>query len=162
MTARTILITLILAAVLAGFVVYTFNPARKSDIKSIAVLRIENNTNRFDLADRLTDLVIDAFKADGTFKIVSPENADASLEGTFANYSERPYEWDENDVVSSYSVSMTFTITLTKPDDETEMWTESFTQEGIYQADGETEEDAQTEAIDRLIDDIINKTTKSW
>jgi hypothetical protein len=35
-------------------------------------------------------------------------------------------------------------------------------QEGIYQVSDQTEQDGQTEAVQRLIVSIINRTTKSW
>jgi hypothetical protein len=35
-------------------------------------------------------------------------------------------------------------------------------QQGVYDADTETEEVGQLRAVERLIEDIINRTTKSW
>jgi len=148
---------------LAGCAVYTFNPAGKSEIQAIAVQRFDNQTTEYELADRLTDLVIDAFLKDGTFKVVSAENADAALSGVLTRYDRKPYEYDENDVVLSYSVTLTFDVTLTNPrDNDAELWRETMVQEGVYQVDGQTEQDGQNEAVQRLITTIINRTTKSW
>ena len=157
---RPILVVLLL--VVSGCGIYTFNPAGKTNIKAIAVERIENKTSQYDLTDRMTDLVIDAFLEDGTFKVVSSENADAVLAATFTSYVRIPYEYDENDVVTSYSVKMSFDVALKKPGEEADIWKETMVQEGIYNADSETEEDGQQRAVDRLIDAIIDRTTKSW
>jgi hypothetical protein len=155
---------LILAAAASlGCGVYTFSPAGKSNIQAIAVERFENKTTEFELADRMTDLVIDAFLADGTFKVVSAENADATLSGVLARYDRKPFEYFENDVVLSYSVTLTFDIALTNPsDNDTEIWRETMIQEGVYLVDGQTEQEGQNIAVERLIVSIVNRTTKSW
>ena len=142
---------------------YTFNPGGKSDIKSIAIERFDNKTSEYELADRMTDIVIDAFISDGSMKVVSSENADAVLVGILTQYDRKPFKYDENDQVESYSVTMTFDITLRKPRETSDIWHEIMAQEGIYDIESETGEvDAQQTIIDRLIEAIINRTTKSW
>ncbi len=145
-----------------GCGVYSFTPGGKSSLKAISVERFENNTAEHALADRMTDLVMDAFIRDGKMKIVTPGNAEAILTGTLTTYRRTQYEWDENDQVTSYSVVMTFQIALKNPDGETDIWSAPISQEATYDVDTETEEDAQEEAIDRLIDDIINRTISPW
>ncbi len=151
-----------LAALLLGCGVYTFNPKGKSSITSIAVERFDNQTDEYGLADQMTDLVIDAFISDGNLKVVSIDNAQALLSGVLTSYQRQPYQYDENDVVESYSVDMTFDITLRDPGDETEIWKERLTQRGVYQVGTESEDDGRQRAIALLVEAIINKTTKSW
>jgi hypothetical protein len=146
----------------AGCGVYTFNPKGKSSIKSIAIERFENQTPEYGLADQMTDLVIDAFIADGNMKVVSLENADAILSGVLTRYERKPYAYDQNDVVESYYVDMDFDIALKSPRDDSEIWKEKITQRGVYAVDNETEEDGRQKAVKLLIEAIINKTTKSW
>lgn len=142
---------------------YTFNPAGKSSIQAIAIERFDNKTTEYDLADRITDLVIDEFLADGTMKVVSVENADAILVGVLTSYLRNPHEYDESGVVSSYSVTLTFDVLLKDPNDnDSEIWREIMVQEGIYNIDSQTEQDGQSEAVQSLIVEIINRTTKSW
>ena len=142
---------------------YTFNPAGKSDIQAIAIERFDNKTTEYDLADRMTDLVIDEFLADGTMKVVSIENADAVLVGVLTGYLRKPYEYDDAGVVISYSVTLTFDLLLKNPNDnDAEIWREIMVQEGVYDVAGQTEQDAQNEAVELLIVKIINHTTKSW
>ena len=162
MTRILILGILLTSFLVAGCGVYTFSPKGKSEIKSIAVERFENNTAEYGLEDRMTDQIIDALIADGTFKVLSPEYCDALLVGTLTSYVRQPHGYTENDQVETYSVTMGFDITLKNPADDTEIWNEKVTQKGIYDLETETEDDGQQEAIDLLIEDIINKTTKSW
>jgi hypothetical protein len=126
------------------------------------VQRFENKTSEFGLADEMTDLIIDAFIADGNLKVVAAENAEAILIGTLTRYERRPYQFDETDVVTSYSVDMTFEIALSKVADGSDIWKEIVTQRGVYQVDIDTEDDARQRAIALLVETVINKTTKSW
>jgi hypothetical protein len=154
--------------VVVGCGVYTFNPKGQSEIKSINVERFENKTPEYGLADQMSDLVIDAFIADGNLKVVPLENADAVLSGVLTRYDRKPYKYDQNDQVSSYEVVMDFDITLKKPKTDSEIWREKMTQQGIYNVvasetgDVETEADGQQKAIKLLVEAIINKTTKGW
>lgn len=142
--------------------IYTFNPKGKSTYSSIAIARFENRTAEFDLAERLTDDIIDAFIADGTFKVLPEENAEVLLYGTMSRYSRLPYTFDENDQVQTYKVEIDFDIRLKSSKDDTEIWAEKMNKIASYDVETETEEDARQKVILLLIESIINKTTKSW
>jgi len=150
------------ALLIAGCGVYSFNPGGKSSIKTISVMQFENKTIESGLANRMTDLVVDAFISDGNIKIASEDNADALLYGTLLNYKRDPYTYDESDNVSQYVVRLTFDVLLQKRDSGEELWKEVFLSEGVYNADTETEENGQVLAAGKLVEDIINRTTKSW
>ena len=138
------------------------NPHGKSDITAIAIERFDNKTAEYGLADRMTDLIIDAFIADGNMKIVSSDKADAVLIGSLVSYDRRPYTYDQNDQVQEYQVVMIFDIVLKKPSDDSEIWKEKMNQTGLYDVLEETEEDGQNKAIGYLVESILNKTTRSW
>jgi hypothetical protein len=110
----------------------------------------------------MTDQIIDALIADGNLKIVAVENAEAVLSGTLTIYERKPYNPDENDQVESYSIRMLFNIQLTNRTDNTAIWKDNINRIGIYNLETETEEDGQARAIQLLVDDIVEKTTKSW
>jgi hypothetical protein len=148
--------------VIVGCGVYTFNPAGKSSIRTIAVEPFENQTQELELGDRITEVVIEAFINDGKLKVVAPSSADAVLVGNLTGYRRVPNEFTETDEVISYKLLMDFEIKLINPDDQSEIWTERMNQQGVYDADTETEEVGQLRAVERLIEDIINRTTKSW
>ena len=144
-----------------GCGVYSFSPGGKSSIKTIAVPQFENQTIEYGLSSRMTDLVIDAFIADGNMKVVSPTDADATLVGVMTNYERKAYTYDENDNVSEYVVKIIFDVTL-QGEGGTEIWRDKFYSEGIYNAETQTEDDGQVLAASKLVTDILNKTTKSW
>ena len=154
--------TLIILMTFLSCGVYTFNPKGKSSITTITVNRFSNDTQQLGLEDRMTDDIIDAFISDGSMKVVSQDNAEAILVGSLTSYDRRPHEFTETDVVTAYAVTMGFEISLKKGSDDSEIWTERFSQLGVYNVETETEEDAQQKAILLLVEAILNKTTKSW
>jgi hypothetical protein len=154
------LLALGLSAVGCGF--YSFSSGGKSDIKTIAVTQFENRTVETGLSARMTDLVVDAFIADGNLKVVSESDADAVLKGILTSYRREAYTYDEADNVSQYVVKLVFDVVLQKGGEDEELWKEAFYSEGIYDADAETEDDGQARAADKLVVDIINRTAKSW
>jgi len=153
---------MILLLPLIGCGVYTFNPSGGSSLQTISVETFRNETEELGLADRVTESVIDAFIADGNLKVVATDAADAVLVGVLTGYDRVVNLFDENDQVQSYKVRLNFTVSLVDPRGQTELWKEAMPQDGIYDAAGEVEEDGQRRAAERLVDAIINKTTKSW
>jgi len=148
--------------ILAGCGVYTFNPRGQATISSIAIEPFKNNTPEFGLADRLTEIIIDAFIADGNIKVVPAAGASMLLIGTLTNYQRVVEQFDENDQVQQYKIVMDFEIILRDSQDDTDIWKQNMRQEGVYDALDETEEDGQRLGSARLVEAIIDKTTKSW
>jgi hypothetical protein len=148
--------------VLTGCGIYSFTPGGKSDVQAIAIQRFDNTTEEHGLADQVTDLVIDAFIADGSLKVVSEENADAVLVGTLVRYEHKPLTYDASDQVSRYEVIMTFDISLKKPNSDDDMWTQRMRHQGQYDVAEQNEDDGRQEAIRLLIGAIIDKTIRSW
>lgn len=151
-----------ISALLFSGCVYSLNPKGKSSVKSIAVERFQNDTPEFGLADQMTDAIIAAFIADGTIKVLPQGEAEANLIGTLTGYDRRPYEYDQNDQVTSYIVEMDFDITLNKATTDSLLWSERMSQRGVYNLQTESEEDGRIRALELLVEAIINRTTKSW
>jgi hypothetical protein len=145
-----------------GCGIYSFSPGGKSSIKTIAITSFENKTLESGLSSHLTDLVIDAFIANGNLKVVSLDVADAVLKGTLSRYERKPKTYDESDNVTEYAVYLSFDIILAEPNGEKEIWHENFYSEGIYNTSSEAEDIGQVRAAEKLVVDIINRTTKSW
>jgi hypothetical protein len=147
---------------LTGCGVYTLNPKGKSSIKTIGVEAFQNQTGEYAFADRLTEIVTDAFIKDGSLKVVPVDGADAVLVGTLTKYSRVPFKFDSGDNVSQYKIILEFDISLRNPREQTDIWKEHLTPEGVYTVASETEEIGQSKATDQLVQSILNKTTRSW
>ena len=155
-----LLITIVLF--FEGCGVYSFSPSGKPDFKSVYINQFETTTIEFQLADRLTEQVIDAFIEDNTVEIREKSQAEADMQGTMTSYKRDPYTYDINDQVSEYVVKINIHVRVTKTGTEEVFWEDDFYAEGVYKADTETEEDGQNRAIAILTADILDRTTKSW
>ncbi|MBI5266234.1 MAG: LptE family protein [candidate division Zixibacteria bacterium] len=142
--------------------IYTFNPKGKSDIKTLAVEPFDNRTSEYGLSDRLTTIVIDAFIKDGSMRIVPADKADAVLHGVLTGYARQVVAFDTTDQVSQYKVVLTCEVTLKTTKDDSTLWTQTMTQEGVYLAADETEEQGQQRAGEHLVEAVLTKTTKDW
>ena len=147
---------------LAGCGVYSFNPRGKSTVGSIYVAPFENETSEYGLTDRLTEITIDAFIADGSIKVLPETDAEAVLVAVLRRYERAVQQYDENDQVLSYKIILDLDVTLQKTSDQSEIWKDRIPAEGVYDAVEETEEDGQRRAGEWLVDAVLNKTTKSW
>ena len=150
------------SALISACGVYTFNPRGKSEISTLAVEPFENSTPLYDLADFMTESVIDAFIAEGSIKVVSFDAAQALLVGKLTRYERLAHEFDEFDQVSRYKVQVGVDVALKNPTDRSDIWSLQLTLDGIYDADGEAEEDGRRRVAEKLVEAVLNKTTKSW
>ena len=121
-----------------------------------------NKTAEFGLADQVTDKVIDGLIKDGSLKVLPEGSAATVLSGDLTDYERKPYRYNENDQVQSYAVNMTFSLNLKNAANDSLLWSDNFSQIGVYDPNTETEEIGQQRAIDFLVEAIINKMTKSW
>lgn len=142
--------------------VYSFKSGGEPLVKSIAVTQLENKTLEAGVADRITELVIDQMISDGKIDVVGPANAEAVLQGALTSYRRDADEFDETDIVTSYVVRLVVHLALVKPISNDTVWVATFENEGKYLAESEVEEDGQARAVERLVIDILNKTTRSW
>ena len=161
LTSTCIVVGLV-TLIAAGCGVYSFNPKGKSSLKTIAIEPFENKTAEFGFTDRLTEIVTDAFIRDGNLKVVPSTSADAVLIGTLLSYGRAPLRFDENDQVAEYKVRLEFEVILRNPKDQSDILKDRFLQEASYDAVTETEEDGQRRAGEKLVEAILNRTTKSW
>ena len=124
--------------------------------------QFESRTPEYQLADRLTDAVVDAFIRDNSIEVLEVSRAEAVMTGTLTAYRRDAFTYDINDVVTEYVVKVTLHVTVTRSGSEDVIWDEDFFAEGIYDAVEESEEDGQTRAIELLTTNILDRTTKSW
>ncbi len=155
---------LILSAVilLVGCGIYSFSPGGKAPFESINIPQFDNQTIEYQLSDKLTDAVVDAFIQDNIIKISEVSRAEAILMGTVSNYRRDPYTYDREDIVSEYAVKVSVNVKIVKVGTEDVIWEQDFYAQGIYDALTESEEEGQDRAITLLTADILDRTTKSW
>lgn len=151
-----------LAVIASGCGVYSFSGSMSSGIESIAVPVFENESVEYGVAEELTTGIIDRFVEDNTLKVRSRSNADAVLEGVIVKYERVAYTYDEGDKVQEYKVNIVARIGLRKSDGSLVWEDQSMTGYGIFNAATELEEDGKSRAIEKIAEDIVNKTVKDW
>jgi hypothetical protein len=159
---RLIGLTLLLLTAGQGCGVYSFSGSGKAPFASLNVAQFENKTIEYQLSDRLTESIVDAFIRDNIVEIKEPSRAEAIMNGTVESYRRDAYTYDQQDNVSQYVVKVAVTVKVVKVGTEDIIWDKQFYAEGIYDANTETEEDGQARVITQLTSDILSFTTKSW
>ncbi len=152
----------IVVIVSLGCGVYSFSASGKRQFNSLSISQFENNTIQYQLADLLTDAVIKAFLGDGTIKIKEASRAEAVLNGTVTEYRRDAFTYDRQDNVTQYAAKVKIHVKVLKGNTDEVIWEQDFFEQGVYDANTETEEDGQNRAIALLTRSILDRTTKSW
>ena len=141
---------------------YSFSGSTLSDIKSVYVPVLANETIEYGLGEELTSQLTQAFVADNSLKVVSRDAADAIFSGKVVSYKRSSYTYNKEDQVQEYKVDIAVTIKFTRPDGSP-IWEEpNLSAYGLFSADTETEEDGKTEALAKLAEIIVNRTVRDW
>lgn len=152
-----------LAMTFAACAPYSFSGGRTALVQSVAVPIFENQTTEFGLAENLTSGIINGFVDDNQIKVVDQANAEAILTGAIVEYERRAYTFDETDRVTEYIVEIWVDAELNKKEGAANVWKASRMRGfGIYKADTEDEQQGQTRAIEKIAEDLLNRTIKSW
>lgn len=158
----------ILAAVSLVFVIscgiYSFKGSLPPHLNSVAVPLFDNRTAEFGVTEEMTDMLIEKLTQDGSLKIMDRSTADVLLEGTIVSISDRAGAFTANETVQDLRIYVTVQVTCTDQVRRQTMWEERLTQFGTY--DPSEGPDARlegiNEAIDKICEEIINKTVSGW
>jgi len=146
-----------------GCGVYSFSGSGVSGIKTIAVPLFDNQTDQYGIREDLTTNIANRFVQDNTLKVVNEKIADSILRGTITKYTREAYTYDENENVKEYIVRIWVNASFEEKKNNKVIWKEDNVQGwGIYSAQDETEDMGRQRALDKLAEDIVNKTVKGW
>ena len=142
---------------------YSFSGSGLKGIKSVAVPLFEDQTQEYGLRESLTQMVVDAYIQDNNLKVVNQKNSDSILYGTITAYLREAHTFDENENVKEYKIRIFVKVTLEETQKKKIIWEED-NLEGwaIYSAVDETEDDGKEKALEKLAEDIVNRTVKGW
>lgn len=154
---------LVIVCLCQGCGPYSFNPAGRQAFSDLAVPLFENRTPEYGIRERLTEGVINGFIRDGTLPVVNERRAEAILRGTVLSYHREAYTYDAQETVTEYRVYITIEARLEDPAKRTVIWEEAeLSQWGNFDAATETDDDGKQRAIEKLAEDIVNRTIKGW
>jgi len=148
---------------LAGCGVYSFSGSGLSGIDSIAIPLFENQTQEYGLREALTEKIAEMFVQDNTLKVVNERTADSILRGVVTRYARETHTFDEQENPQEYISRIWVKVSFEEKKDKKVVWKEdNLLGWGIYSAQDETEEMGKQRAIEKLAEDIVNKTVKGW
>jgi hypothetical protein len=142
---------------------YSFSGSTLGGIKTIAVPLFDNQTAEYGIREALTEQIAESFVQDNTLKVVNEKTADSILRGVVTRYSRESHTFDEQENIKEYIVRIWVKVTFEEKKDKKIIWEENdLLGWGIYSALDETEDQGRERAIEKLAEDIVNKTVKGW
>jgi len=163
-SSRCLLFTVhCLLLLISGCGVYSFSGSGLSGIKTIAIPLFENQTQEYGIRESLTERVAEMFVQDNTLKVVNEKVADSILHGVITRYQRESHTFDEQENIKEYIVRIWVKVWFEQKKNKKIIWKEDeLLGWGIYSAQDETEDMGKQRAIEKLAEDIVNKTVKGW
>lgn len=137
-------------------------------IRTVAVPMFENKTSEFGVREDMTDAIIIKFTQDNTLKVADRRSADSIVLGSIINIREQAGAYTANERVKEIRVYVSVQAKFEDIKKRKVIWEESITQWGTYDPtlpagdEGSTRQDGINEAIEKIVDDIFNKTVSGW
>lgn len=158
------LLLLFFIVLLTGCGAYSFSSSGAAHLKTIAIPIFENRTSEFGVNESLTAAVVNEFTRDNTLKVTERRGADSVLEGTIVIIQDRAGSYTSNEKVADIQVFVTVTVKYEDIVKRKTIWEDEIVQWGTFNPDLGTDsrEIAINEAIDKIANEILNKSVSSW
>jgi hypothetical protein len=134
----------------------------RSNIKKLAIPLAENKTLKTGLEEILTNTLIETYRRDKRLEIASLEDADIIIHCQLTNYNKTPFSYDAAQNISVWKVTIDCTVQCEEKTKGSNLWEDNFSTFGTYDPNSETEEKAINQAMEKLSQDILNKTFSQW
>lgn len=159
---------------ISGCGVYSFSGSGLSGVNTIAIPVFNNQTAEYGIRETLTEKIAERFVQDNTLKVVNEKIAESILHGVITKYEREAHTFDEQENIEEYIVRIWVKVNFEEKKNKKIIWKEdNLLGWGIYcvkdcvdesgnPKDDETEDDGKERAIEKLAEDIVNKTVKGW
>lgn len=137
-------------------------------IRTIYIEPFENQTAQFDIEQELFSRLLDELPAKLGLRTAGRESADAILTGQIRRYDDAAQNYQSggatgNTNVLSHQVQIGISARLVDVRDNVIRWeATSLTGRGQYRPDSETDDIGLRQAIDNIIDQIIDGAQSQW
>jgi hypothetical protein len=148
---------------ISGCGVYSFSGSGLSGVNTIAVPLFDDQTGEYGIREALTERIAESFVQDNTLKVVNEKTAESVLQGVIIRYRRESHTFDEEENIAEYMVRIWVKASFEEKKNKKTIWKEdNLLGWGIYSAQDETEDQGKERAIEKLAEDIVNKTVKGW
>jgi len=141
---------------------YSFSPGGTSSFKTVAVPLFEDRTSEFGVKEQITDAIIAQFNRDNTLKIADRRTAESVVVGTLLKIEERAGAFNREENVQEIRVYITVSLKYEDAKKRRAIWEEQMTQFGAYTPGSTDRNAAIKDAIDKLAQQVLNKTVAGW
>ena len=179
--------SVVLAAALLSGCGYTMGSSLDPKYQTIHVAAFQNRSREYDLQAPLTNAVIRKFLNDGRLRVVGPGEADLIVTGTILDYSLNGLTFDDDDEVTQFQTFVTASVQVIDARMDQVLWEEAklvgqtsyvtaatggssdrlrgnsqafLSAVRSFQTDEENQ--AASEALERLAADIFYRTVEPW
>jgi len=167
---RAVAPTLALAVLALSGCNYSFRAGSgfPESIQTVAVLPFENETNRFELTDAVHRQLLQELPRALGLQPAGEDVADAVVRGTISRYNlsapnYRPSAGGERAEVLQRQVQISVAVQIVDLQRGLILWEENnVSAQGQYLEESETEEVARAEAIELLVQDIVDGAQSNW
>lgn len=165
-----------LAAALLGLIAlttgcnYTFQAGAglPGHVRTVAVLPFDNDTGRFELTQEVHDRFLEEFPRAFGVRLAGEEHADAIVRGAIRSYSVqapsyRPGADRQRAEVIERQVAITVQVQVIDRVNNLILWDNtSLSATGAYAEANELEEDGRREAIQKLVQTVVDGVQSNW
>lgn len=163
MSRRILIVALLL--LLSGCVRYSFKGALPSYLQTIAIPVFEDRSRWAGLQEKMTQDVINAFIEDNSLRLIErQEDADLLLLGEIQSVRTRKTAITPNAVVEEEQLVVTVKVDCIDQQAEKSLWTSSISDFGVVSGSASLEEQdlAIAEAVEKIVEEILNRTVAAW
>ncbi len=157
-------------AFLAGSCAYTTSTALlPSHLKTVAVPVFENATSEYTLQQDITDAVLARFVQDNHLRVVDERSADCVVRGKIVGYKNAVFGFSTDNRSQEYRVTITVSVVFKDQVKNRELWrddnmvkTANYYVTDVPGQTAKTELDGRKDAIAKIADEILTRSTQGW
>ncbi len=150
---------------LIGCGYYSFSGSTLPHLKTVAVPIFENETAEFGIKEEITDVIIARFTDDNTLKIADSRTADSIVSGKVIRVEDRAGAYTRDEKVEEIQVYVTVQVAFEDLKKRKVVWEGTIREVGTYipgDAEKGTREAAISEAIEKIAEEVLNRTVTGW
>lgn len=154
------------AAVTSSCAYYTVSGGMPGGIRSVAVPVAANATAESRVAEKLTERLVAAYTRDGQLRVVDADRAEAVLQLRLEAVDDAPFTYTAAEVTQQYRLHLVVAADLVRTaDDEVLTHLERLEGSATYDAslpDDQGRDPALLEALDMVVEEVVDRTTAGW
>ena len=148
---------------------YTTSPALlPAHLRTVAIPTFENATTEYALDQEITQAVVARFVRDNHLKVVDEKSASCVIRGKVTQYRNSVFGFTNASQAQEYRVTVSVQVTFKDLVKNRELWSDELIRTTNYYVQdvpgqtAKTELDGRKEAIDKIADEILNRSVEGW